>query len=142
MWQRRAGRVENALHVDGHHVVPVLQRRFGRGRRLHQAGVVHQGVEPSELRDCAPHGGRDLIGVRDVGRDDERCATGGFDLGFQLRQPVGAAREESYRRSLGGQRFGRRRTDATAGTRHQGRGVRQCRHDPPVDWVRSISCRT
>ena len=125
---------------------------LGGGPDLHQAGVVDHDVEASQLRDGALHGGRHLVGVGDVGGHDQRCAAGGFDVGFQVGEPIGAAGEERHRGALCGQRFRRCRADAAAGAGHQGRGVCQCRrHVPPVgrdpatsdgDPARKISCRT
>ncbi len=112
--------------LTAHQVVPVLQRRFGRRRHPHQPGVVHHGVQPSQLVDGALHRGGDLVGVGHVGGHRQRRAAGRFDVGFQLMEPIGAAGQQRDGGALVGQCPRGRGADAAAGAGDQRHGAGQC----------------
>ena len=51
MRERRVGAVQQPVHVERHHLLPLLDRRVDDRAEQHHAGVVDQGVEPTEVVD-------------------------------------------------------------------------------------------
>jgi hypothetical protein len=124
--QRGVGRVEQALGVDGDHAVPLVGVGADDRPEEHQAGVVGEGVGPSEALDGLRHGRLGLGPSGDVGLDDQGGAARGVDLGGQGLQAVPATGDEGDRRAVlgevaggGGRRVGGR----TARVRERGGGV-------------------
>jgi hypothetical protein len=51
MRQRRVGDVEHALHVQGHHLVPVANRGVQGWSQEHDPGIADHGVQPAQFGD-------------------------------------------------------------------------------------------
>jgi hypothetical protein len=80
MRQRRVGAIQQAEHVEFHHLRPLGQRRPGRRAEQHDPGVVNQRIQAAQLGGRPLHrgGGRPLIG--DVALQHQRGATLTRDL--------------------------------------------------------------
>ena len=83
-----AGGGEQALDVDGDHAVPLLGVGADDRAQEHQAGVVDQGVQPSEPLDGLLDGRLGLGAVGDVGFHGQRGAARLVDLGGEGFQTV------------------------------------------------------
>ena len=92
--QSGAGGVEQTLHVDGDHLVPLLRVRVGDGAQEHQASIVDQDVQPPESPGGLLNGRVCLDAVGDVRLHDQRGATRLVDLGGEGLQAVPAAGNE------------------------------------------------
>ena len=86
---RERGRdaVEQALHVDVDHQVPVVDAQVVEGRDRHDAGVADEHVEPAELLACGLDQGAQVLAAGHVGdAPGGRAATHPDVLGDLLEQ--------------------------------------------------------
>src|SRR5690606_1374898 len=67
-----AGAEEGAGQVDVDHALPFLHGHLEERRLGHDAGVVHEGIDPPEMLHHRPHHPGDLVGVADVGLERRR----------------------------------------------------------------------
>ncbi len=111
--------IQQAEHVEFHHLLPLGQRRPGRRAKQHDPSVVDQRVQPAQLCDRALHRGRGLFLVRDVALQHQRGAALAPDPRGQFLQPVPPPRGQRHRRPPVGQHRCRGRTDATRRPGHQ-----------------------
>jgi hypothetical protein len=118
-----AGGVEQALHVDGDHAVPLPGVRAGDGAQQHQAGIVDQRVQPPEPPGGLLDGRLGLGAVGDVGFHGQRGATRLADLGGESFQTVPAAGNERHGGTVLGEPAGGGSADAAARASDQGGGA-------------------
>jgi hypothetical protein len=90
--------VEGVDHLDGDHAVPLLGVRAGDWAQEHKAGIVDQGVQPSESPGGLLDGRLGLDTVGDVCFHDQRGAARLADVGGEGFQTVAAA---GYQRDAG-----------------------------------------
>jgi hypothetical protein len=122
-----AGGVEQALDVEGDHAVPLLGVRVGDGAQQHQAGIVDQGVQPSESLDGLLYGRLGLGAVGDVRFHGQRGASRLVDLGGEGLQAVPAAGHERDAGTVPGEPAGGGGTDTAARAGDEGGCAGQCR---------------
>jgi len=122
-----AGGVEQALHVDGDHAVPLLGVCAGDGAQEHQAGIVDQGVQPPESPGGLLHGGLGLGAVGDVCFHGQRGAARVLDVGGEGLQTVTAAGHERDGGAVLGEPAGGGGADAAAGAGDERGGAGQFR---------------
>ena len=109
--QRRVGDVQQRLHVERDHPIPLVGRRPQRRAEQHHARVVDHGVQPAEPLGDLLHGGDRLLLIGHVGLDDVRAPAALLDGAGELGQPVEATGHQPDGRALGRQPPGRRRAD-------------------------------
>jgi hypothetical protein len=122
-----AGGVEQPLDVDGDHAVPVLGVRADDGPQEHQAGVVDQGVQPSESLDGLLDGRLCLGAVGDVGFHGQGGAAGLVDLGGEGFQAVQAPGHQRDGGTVRCELAGGGGADPAARAGDEGDGAGQCR---------------
>ena len=112
MWQRGLRGVEHPLDVYVNHAVPFLGRRVLDGTEQHDAGVVEERVEPSELVHRLVHGNGGLVPDRNIGLDGEGLTAPFHDLCHKPVQPVLTTGRQSDRSAVACERSRRRLPDA------------------------------
>ena len=123
-----AGGVEQALHVDGDHAVPLPGVCSEDGAQEHQAGIVDHDVESPELPGSLLDGRLGLGAVGDVRFDGQRGAACVLDVGGEGLQAVAAAGHERDAGAALGEPAGGGGADtaARAGDERGGAGQFRC----------------
>ena len=126
--QGGAGGVEQALHVDGDHAVPLLRVRVGDGAQEHQASIVDQDVQSPELLGGLLDGCLGLGAVGDVRFDGQRRAARVLDAGGEGLKAVAAAGHKRDAGAVLGEPAGGGGADtaARAGDERGGAGQFRC----------------
>jgi small subunit ribosomal protein S12 len=118
--------VEERVHVERDHPVPLLRRRADHRAEQHHARVVDERVEPAELGDGPLHRVDRLLLVGHVDLERDRPAAVGLDRRDQRVEPVPAPRGDRHGGAPGGERPRRRLADPAARARDEGRRSVQC----------------
>lgn len=108
------------IHVQ--HGTEILGSLARRGCGMGDAGVVDQDVEPTELGDRGPGEGVALLGVGDVGGDDEAASAGGLDRGADGVELLATACGDHHVRPGLREGAGEPCSEAAAGARDDGDG--------------------
>jgi hypothetical protein len=132
MRQCRVRAVEQAQHVELHHLLPLRQGRADHRTEQHHAGVVDERVKTAQFGDRALHRAGRLLLVGDVALQHQRGAALVPDVAGERFQPVPAPGRQRHRRALGGQRGRRRGTDAARRPGHQCDSAIQYRLHPAI----------
>jgi hypothetical protein len=115
--QRRGDSVEDALHVDVDHAVPVVDLQPLERRERHQPRVVHEDVDPPERFSRASHQSLHVRAPDHIRDHHVRLAARLADVSGEALETVLASRAEGDRSALNGQELRGGFADATARAR-------------------------
>jgi hypothetical protein len=118
--ERGVGDVQRALHVEGHHPLPLADRRVERWPEQHDSGIVDDGVEPAQFGNGLLDRGHRLLPHGYVGRQHERGPALVADRRRQFGQAVPTARHQGDGRSVGREPSRGRGANPAAGSGDEG----------------------